>query len=374
MTRRPLELTDRALVPVELEPAQRVEDLLDVLGGRPLTVGVLDPEHQRSARSPGREPVVQCRPRAADVERTCWRGGESNSKGIFHADRGACFHSGRPVRTRSSAASSATARRSRSSTRARAPGDRRSSEPDDFAAFNEAFEASPLGSTVIHAVYLINTCEPRSGDQREVAGVADPRASARRRDRRRRRRPARRLTQAGPPRRGGAPARATLVREALAETETLPGAVREHRRDDGPARPRLRASSPSSSRRPAPASGSGSASTSCHLFASGFDIVEPDALSSVVDDLDRRGRARPAALRCTSTTAPCRSGANRDKHANVGEGEMGERGIATFLSEPRFEDLPAVLETPGTGQEGLRLRRGQAGQGPPRPGPDAIAS
>jgi deoxyribonuclease-4 len=45
-------------------------------------------------------------------------------------------------------------------------------------------------------------------------------------------------------------------------------------------------------------------------------------------------------------------GANRDKHANVGEGEMGERGISTFLSEPRFEDLPALLETPGPDKKG----------------------
>ena len=45
-------------------------------------------------------------------------------------------------------------------------------------------------------------------------------------------------------------------------------------------------------------------------------------------------------------------GSNRDKHANVGEGELGERGIATFLSEPRFEDLPALLETPGPDKRG----------------------
>jgi deoxyribonuclease-4 len=40
-------------------------------------------------------------------------------------------------------------------------------------------------------------------------------------------------------------------------------------------------------------------------------------------------------------------GGNRDQHAYVGEGELGRRGIATFLSEPRFEGLPALLETPG---------------------------
>jgi hypothetical protein len=38
-------------------------------------------------------------------------------------------------------------------------------------------------------------------------------------------------------------------------------------------------------------------------------------------------------------------GANRDRHAVLGEGEVGEQGLAMFLSEPRFEGLPCVLET-----------------------------
>ena len=49
-----LGLQDRALVPVELQPAQRVEDLLDVLRRRALAVGVLDPQHELAARRGGR--------------------------------------------------------------------------------------------------------------------------------------------------------------------------------------------------------------------------------------------------------------------------------------------------------------------------------
>ena len=45
-------------------------------------------------------------------------------------------------------------------------------------------------------------------------------------------------------------------------------------------------------------------------------------------------------------------GSNRDRHASLGEGELGDRGLRVFLSEPRFEGLPAVLETPGPGQSG----------------------
>ena len=41
-------------------------------------------------------------------------------------------------------------------------------------------------------------------------------------------------------------------------------------------------------------------------------------------------------------------GSNRDRHAPLGEGELGAQGCAAFLSEPRFEDLPALFEGPGT--------------------------
>ena len=82
----------------------------------------------------------------------------------------------------------------------------------------------------------------------------------------------------------------------------------------------------------------------CHLFASGTDIVEPEGLAAFVDELEAKvGLGRLRALHVNDSAVPL--GANRDKHAVVGTGELGRRGIATFLSEPRFEDLPAVLET-----------------------------
>src|SRR5581483_2938342 len=73
----PLELAHRPLVPVELEPPQRVEDLLDVLGGGTLPVGVLDPKHQGAARAAGEEPVVERGSGAADVKRPGRRRGEA---------------------------------------------------------------------------------------------------------------------------------------------------------------------------------------------------------------------------------------------------------------------------------------------------------
>jgi deoxyribonuclease-4 len=45
-------------------------------------------------------------------------------------------------------------------------------------------------------------------------------------------------------------------------------------------------------------------------------------------------------------------GSNRDRHANLGEGELGEEGCMAFLSEQRFEELPLVMETPGPDRSG----------------------
>jgi len=93
-----LVLAQRPLVPVELQPLEGVEDLGDVLAGRPLTIGVLDAKHQRTAPSARYQPVIECRPGAADVQRPGWRRGKSDSEGLFnHADRRACFHSRRAL-------------------------------------------------------------------------------------------------------------------------------------------------------------------------------------------------------------------------------------------------------------------------------------
>jgi deoxyribonuclease IV len=85
---------------------------------------------------------------------------------------------------------------------------------------------------------------------------------------------------------------------------------------------------------------------SCHLLASGYDIRTADGLSAVLDDFDRVvGLKRLGSLHVNDSATPL--GSNRDRHINLGDGEIGRAGIAAFLSEPRFEGLPCVLEGPG---------------------------
>jgi deoxyribonuclease-4 len=90
---------------------------------------------------------------------------------------------------------------------------------------------------------------------------------------------------------------------------------------------------------------------SCHLFASGYDIRTEEGLTGVLDkcdavvDLDRLG-----SLHLNDSVNGL--GTNRDRHADIGKGEIGEEGCAVFLSEPRFETLPVILETPGPDKKG----------------------
>jgi len=89
---------------------------------------------------------------------------------------------------------------------------------------------------------------------------------------------------------------------------------------------------------------------SCHLYASGYDIATADGLSAVLDECDAKvGLDRLHSLHLNDSQTPL--GSNRDRHAPVGQGELGEDGCAAFLSEPRFQELPLILETPGPGEK-----------------------
>jgi deoxyribonuclease-4 len=84
---------------------------------------------------------------------------------------------------------------------------------------------------------------------------------------------------------------------------------------------------------------------SCHLFVSGVDVRDPDAWAAELDALDKAiGLDRLRWLHVNDSVAPL--GSNRDRHANVGEGEIGEQ-LGAFLSHPAVQGLPAVLETAG---------------------------
>jgi deoxyribonuclease-4 len=87
---------------------------------------------------------------------------------------------------------------------------------------------------------------------------------------------------------------------------------------------------------------------SCHLLASGYDVRTIESLGAVLDEFDSMvGLDRLGSLHVNDSMTPL--GSNRDRHINLGEGEIGPDGIAAFLSEPRFEGMPVIFEGPGAG-------------------------
>ena len=220
---------------------------------------------------------------------------------------------------------------------------------DDFARFREARAASAIGAVLIHAVYLLNCASEdetirektlasliqslRVGDGIGAHAVVVHPGSA----------------KAGVP--APAIARAGEVfAEALAETDRCPlhlentaGAGGTLGRsfaelaallEAGGGGPRL-----------------GVCLDSCHLLASGYDIRTPARLAEVLDQCDAViGAGRVGSLHLNDSQTPL--GSNRDRHANIGQGELGIGGARTFVNEPRFAGLPCVLETPGPNRSG----------------------
>jgi deoxyribonuclease IV len=89
---------------------------------------------------------------------------------------------------------------------------------------------------------------------------------------------------------------------------------------------------------------------SCHLYVSGVDVTDPAAVAALVREVEESvGLDRLRALHVNDAAAPLAS--NRDRHANILEGELGE-GLGAFLAHPSFQELPVYLEVPGKDKKG----------------------
>jgi deoxyribonuclease IV len=215
---------------------------------------------------------------------------------------------------------------------------------DDFEAFRRAMDASRLDVVVIHAVYLIN-CASKEGEVRRksltslkhalrigdgigAAGVV-LHAGARK----------------GEPYEPSVKRAGKAIREALESSERCPLVLENTAGTQGPLG---RNFDELAELIDAAGQGKrlGACLDCCHLLASGFEIRSQQALADVVDDFDAKvGLPRLCCLHVNDSKVPL--GSNRDRHANLGDGELGRKGLRVFLSEPRFEDLPALIETPG---------------------------
>jgi deoxyribonuclease IV len=217
-------------------------------------------------------------------------------------------------------------------------------KPDDVAEFLELRRHSPVGSVTIHAVYLINPATKdremrkksadslihalRMGDEIKADGVVLHPGST-----------------VGEPHDEALPRVGDMVKHVLEESESC----RLLLENTAGAGNTLGRSFEELSELIDLAGGHkriGLCLDSCHMLASGFDITTADKLSEVIDSYAKViGMRRLKCLHVNDSLAPL--GSNRDRHAPPGDGELGPRGCGAFLSEPRFEKLPALFEGPG---------------------------
>jgi deoxyribonuclease-4 len=219
---------------------------------------------------------------------------------------------------------------------------------DDFAAFRAALADSPIRAVLIHAVYLINCAS--EDDEIRTKSLASLKQSLRVGDAI----GADVVLHPGSALRGDvgeAIRRAGVVfREALEESDHSLLLLEDTAGTGG-----TLGRSFEELQALLDAAGGGKrlgvCLDSCHLLASGYDLRTEETVTDTVDRFDAAvGLDRLGALHLNDSQTPL--GSNRDRHANLGEGEIGEAGIAAFLSEPRFEQLAVVLETPGPDKRG----------------------
>lgn len=88
-----------------------------------------------------------------------------------------------------------------------------------------------------------------------------------------------------------------------------------------------------------------------HLWASGFDFSGTGGVDRLIEEIDRRfGLERLGLIHLNDSAVPL--GANRDRHANLGEGTIGRETLAALISHRSLADVPAALEVPGPEKAG----------------------
>ncbi len=229
---------------------------------------------------------------------------------------------------------------------------------DDFAAFREAMQASPIKAVLIHAVYLLNCASEDPEIRDKSLRLADPVAARRRRDRRRRRRPAPRLGQAGRRRRGDQARR----QGDRARRWPRPSGCALHLEDTAGAGGTLgRSFEELAALIEAAGGGTAAGRVPGLLPPARLRLRHPHRRGADRDARRvRRGRrAGRLALAAPQRLADAAGLQPRPARRYSARASSARRGCAAFLSEPRFEELPCVLET-GARRQGRPRRSSSA--------------
>jgi deoxyribonuclease-4 len=82
-----------------------------------------------------------------------------------------------------------------------------------------------------------------------------------------------------------------------------------------------------------------------HMFAAGYDISTPEGVDETFAEFEATvGTERLACVHLNDSKHEC--GTNKDEHAHVGDGHIGEAGMRAFVNHDAVAGVPFVLETP----------------------------
>ncbi len=91
-----------------------------------------------------------------------------------------------------------------------------------------------------------------------------------------------------------------------------------------------------------------------HMFASGYDVRTRTQVTATLDRFgDDVGFDRLALVHANDSRTPL--GSNVDRHANIGEGEMGIEAFRLLFDDGRLGDVPWIIEVPGEERRGPDL-------------------
>jgi deoxyribonuclease IV len=83
----------------------------------------------------------------------------------------------------------------------------------------------------------------------------------------------------------------------------------------------------------------------CHTFTAGYDILSPEGYEQTFTDFDKIvGFKHLRGLHLNDSMKPI--GSRVDRHDNIGKGHLGKTVFERIMNDPRFDDIPIILETP----------------------------
>jgi deoxyribonuclease-4 len=83
----------------------------------------------------------------------------------------------------------------------------------------------------------------------------------------------------------------------------------------------------------------------CHVFTAGYELRTEAGYAATMTAFEEQiGLSRLHVVHLNDSRYPF--GSHKDRHAHIGEGELGEAGFRHILNDPRLDGVPGLLETP----------------------------